>query len=299
MAEDYTSAVAEVAEAMNAVYENKQTNKKNSLSGDYSSDSASYPTCKAVKDAYGTKKTSWASTPSDSDIPSEKLVKDSLDGKISISQTTGLVKNDGTIDTTTYLTSSSISGKFDTAGTGLTSNGTTISADIGGSSSTSSSKLVACDDSRLSNARTPTSHEQATSTITNSKAFNNILSGESSTLTLTDLDKVLTAIDTKLGILSSIDVVKVTSNKGTASASTMNKLFIEVGQNKTDIYYTTENNSTYSWEKLEDDILEDITVPSDVSDLTDSTGLLLDSSDIQAEISAFASALAEAINPSS
>ena len=43
-----------------------------------------------------------------------------------------------------------------------------------------------------------------------------------------------------IGALASIDVVKVTTNKGTASASTMNKLFIEVGQNKTDIYYTTD-----------------------------------------------------------
>lgn len=97
--------------------------------------------------------TAWESTPSDSKVASEKLTKDSLDGKansthehygnevfssidlsnlgiftddsqdavnlainnaignkISKSQTVGLVKNDGSIDTNTYLTSSAISG---------------------------------------------------------------------------------------------------------------------------------------------------------------------------------------------
>lgn len=78
---DYSTEVQDVVDALNAVYENKQANKKDTLSGDYSSDTASYPTCKAVKAAYGTKVTSWSSTVSDSNVPSEKLVKDALDGK--------------------------------------------------------------------------------------------------------------------------------------------------------------------------------------------------------------------------
>lgn len=78
--------------------------------------------------------TSWSNTLSDTNVPSEKLVKNSLDaiggvtvdsalssssenpvqnkviynalsGKISTSNTAGLVKNDGSIDTSTYLTS--------------------------------------------------------------------------------------------------------------------------------------------------------------------------------------------------
>ena len=55
-----------------------------------------------------TKVTSWSSTVSDSNVPSEKLVKNSLDDKISKSSTSGLVKNDGSIDTNTYLTSSAL-----------------------------------------------------------------------------------------------------------------------------------------------------------------------------------------------
>lgn len=46
----------------------------------------------------------WSATLSDDKYPSEKLVKNSLDDKISLSNTAGLVKNDGTIDTNTYLT---------------------------------------------------------------------------------------------------------------------------------------------------------------------------------------------------
>jgi len=82
---DYSTEAQEVADAMNSVYENKQTNKKNDISGDYSSDNASYPTVKAVKSAYGDKVTSWSSTVSDSNIPSEKLTKDTIDLKVNIS----------------------------------------------------------------------------------------------------------------------------------------------------------------------------------------------------------------------
>ena len=46
----------------------------------------------------------WNATTSDTKYPSEKLVKSSLDEKISKSNTAGLVKNDGTIDTNIYLT---------------------------------------------------------------------------------------------------------------------------------------------------------------------------------------------------
>lgn len=60
--------------------------------------------------------TSWSVTTSDTHYPSEKLVKDSLDDKISKSNTSGLVRNDGSVDTSTYLTShQDISGKVNTS----------------------------------------------------------------------------------------------------------------------------------------------------------------------------------------
>ena len=59
--------------------------------------------------------TAWESTPSDSKVASEKLTKDTLDTKIAKSSTSGLVKNDGTIDTSAYITSSAITGMLTTS----------------------------------------------------------------------------------------------------------------------------------------------------------------------------------------
>ena len=70
----------------------------------------------------GSKVTSWSSTVSDSNVPSEKLVKNSLDDKISKSSTSGLVKNDGTIDTSSYLTAGTASSTYQpklTSGTNI------------------------------------------------------------------------------------------------------------------------------------------------------------------------------------
>jgi len=50
------------------------------------------------------KVSSWSPTTNNSHYPTEKLVKDSLDSKISKSSINGLVKNDGTIDTNIYAT---------------------------------------------------------------------------------------------------------------------------------------------------------------------------------------------------
>lgn len=74
-----------------------------------------------------TKVTSWSGTVSDSNVPSEKLVKNSLDDKIGKSSTSGLVKNDGTIDTSSYLTSSALSNYMQKSSTsGLMKNDGTV-----------------------------------------------------------------------------------------------------------------------------------------------------------------------------
>ena len=65
------------------------------------------------KENISNKTSSWNSSPNHTRYPTEKLVKDGLDSKISKSSTAGLVKNDGTIDNKTYLTSQDISGKQD------------------------------------------------------------------------------------------------------------------------------------------------------------------------------------------
>ena len=124
--------LAKVKTAMDNRYENKQSNKKNDISGDYTSDTASYPTVQAVKtyisgqgyltthqDISGkedssNKVTSWSGTTSDTRYPSEKLVKDSLDNKADSSsvptKTSDLTNDSG------FLTShQDISGKANSA----------------------------------------------------------------------------------------------------------------------------------------------------------------------------------------
>lgn len=148
MTENYQTAAQSVASAMNAVYENKQTNKKNSISGDFSSDNESYPTVKAVKTEFGTKVDSWSSTNgSTSNYPSEALVKGALN-----------------------------------------------------------------------------------------------------------------SINSSIETLSGLEVIKVVSTKPTASADTMNKLYIVSESNKVNVYYTTKSGSTYSWKKMDSDILDEFSI---------------------------------------
>ena len=79
--------------------------------------------------------TAWGSTTSDSKVPSEKLTKDTLDTKIAKSSTSGLVKNDGTIDTNTYLTSSALTNHVQKSSTtGLIKNDGSIMTSGTGSS---------------------------------------------------------------------------------------------------------------------------------------------------------------------
>lgn len=320
---DYSTEAQAVADAMNAVYENKQTNKKNSISGDYSSDNESYPTVKAVKAEYGTKVNSWSSTVSDDNIPSEKLVKDSIDGKASSSHTHGNLTNDGKVGsnanyfvyTTTggAITSKQKIGNITTSGAigstankpiitttsgalttgsfgtsansfcegndsrlsdartptshthgnitndgkvGTTANRPLITTTDGavttGSFGTSANTFCQGNDSRLSDARTPTSHNQASSTITDTNTYSHI--GNSSGTQ----ESINSAINTKLGELVDINFVTVVSELPTASADTMGKIYLVAisgsGTNNYAEYVTvrtgTSPNYSYNWEKF-------------------------------------------------
>ena len=229
-----------------------------------------------------TKVISWSSTPSNDNVASEKLIKDSLDAKAnanSIPTKTSDLTNDG-------------------------ADGTNV--------------FVANNDSRLSDARTPTSHTHGqvtndgaiTSTAVTVASNDNIVITDSS-----DSNKIKrvanilasqikdsnaysaigsSANDTQatinskindaLSSLSSIDVINVVTDKGTASADTMHKLYIVSEDNKVNVYYTvqtgTGSSATYSWHKMDADILDELsidwsditnkpTIPTDVSDLTD------------------------------
>ena len=74
----------------------------------------------------------------------------------------------------------------------------------------------------------------------------------------------LKSLETTVDSFANINFIEITTNKGTASASTMNKLYIETKNNKTDVYYTvrsgTDPNYTYAWEDLDTDILDNLVV---------------------------------------
>jgi len=264
-------------------------------------------------------------------------VDTALNGKISKSNTVGLVKNDGSIDTTNYST---FSGDYDD----LTDKPTIPSktSDLVNDGDDGTNPFVSDDDSRLSDARTPTSHSHgyiendgtidvnsasfstlnyplvrdnsdgklktgllSTYRIQDNRAYSNIgssanatqttingkidtalgtintsLSGKaSSTHTHSSVDvteasalsnigtsanatqhDVNTAIDTAISNLTSADITKVVTTLPTASASTQNALYLLSSNGQYDIYITIEDNGSYSWEKLDEDVLSDLTI---------------------------------------
>lgn len=69
------------------------------------------------------------------------------------------------------------------------------------------------------------------------------------------------AINNTIGDLKNLDLIVVTDNKGTASASTMNKLYVVSENNEVNYYYTKRNgtspNYTYVWEQFDANIVVD------------------------------------------
>lgn len=153
------------------------------------------------------------------------------------SHTHGNLTNDGKVG--------SVSGKIITTGTGGT---------IQASDSITKSMI-----SDFPSSMTPSSHEHSASEVKDTTAHTNIGSAANATQ-----GSINTAIDTVLGNLSSsltsIELVTVVSSLGTASASTMNKMYLVAeSSSKTndnyEIYITvrtgTSGNYSYAWEKVD------------------------------------------------
>ena len=154
---------------------------------------------------------------------------------IRTSNTEGLVKNDGTIDTTQYISEhQDISGKAN-------------SADLA-TVATSGSYL---DLLNVPETFAPSSHEHSTADVKDSTAHTNL--GTSANATQSAIN---TAIDTKIGSLLSVELIEVASTRPTASASTMNKLYlVPEADAETDdayeVFVTVEDEGDYTWEKID------------------------------------------------
>ena len=172
------------------------------------------------------------------------MVKTGLDGKAASDHVHGNITNDGKVG--------SASGKplITTTGGAVTT----------GSFGTASGTFCQGNDSRLSDARTPTSHNQATTTITNSVAYDNIKTGESTTLTLTNQKLINDAINDKLASIGDIELITVVAELPTASSSTMKKMYLVAESSAAthdnyEVYITvrtgTSPNYSYGWEKVD------------------------------------------------
>ena len=194
----------------------------------------------------------------------------SLSNYIEKSSTTGLVKNDGTIDTNTYLTEhqsltnyvekSQTAGLIKNDGTIDTNTYLTEHQDISGKANSADLATVATTGSytdldNIPSTFAPTAHEHAAADVKDSNAHTNL--GTSANATQAAIN---TAIDTKIGSLLAVELVEVTASLGTASSSTMNKLYLvaEATSETNDayeIYVTVRTGSSgdysYAWEKVD------------------------------------------------
>ena len=199
------------------------------------------------------------------------------DARTPTSHTHGNLQNDGTVGTSNNASKNVVT---DSNGKITTEDKPTIPQLIDSYSSSATDKAPtskALKDGLATKA--PNNHNQETSTITNTTALDNILPGESITLTLTDQAKVNSALNDIIGTLKGLKFLEITSNKGTASASTMNKLYIVPENSKVNVYYTKENNGSYSWKKLDDDILDELNISW--NDVTGKPDIPTKTSDLQ------------------
>ena len=174
-----------------------------------------------------------------------KVINTALSGKASSSHSHGNITNAGAVGSTANKPLIT------------TTNGVVTTGSFG----TSANTFCQGNDSRLSDARTPTAHNQASSTITEANALSNI--GTSSGATQSAINS---AIDTKIGTLAQIDAVQVVTTLPTASATTMGGLYIINENSKVNVYYTEEDSGSYSWHKMDTDILDELSI--DWSDIT-------------------------------
>lgn len=140
------------------------------------------------KENTSNKTSSWNSSPNNTRYPTEKLVKDSLDSKISKSSTTGLVKNDGTIDTKSYLTQHQSLANYiqKSSTTGLVKNDGTIDTktyltshqDISGKENTSN-KVTS-----ISSSSTNSQYPTAKCLYDTSTSLNNTINGNAASYSI-------------------------------------------------------------------------------------------------------------------
>ena len=122
-------------------------------------------------------------------------------------------------------------------------------------------------------------HTHSSSDVVESNALTHI--GTSANTTQSAINSKL---DTIVGNLTGADIIKVVTTLPSASASTMNALYLLSSNSQYDIYITTESSGSYSWEKLDDDVLSDLSI--DWSDIENKPSTFTPSSHTHGNINA-------------
>ena len=105
------------------------------------------------------------------------------------------------------------------------------------------------------NNKANSNHNHTTANVTEASALSHI--GTSANASQHDVNS---AIDSIIGNLTSAELINVVTTLPTASASTQNALYLLSSNGQYDIYITTESGGSYSWEKLDDDVLSDLSI---------------------------------------
>lgn len=163
-----------------------------------------------------------------------------------------------------------ISGKIDTAGTGLSKSGTTLNHSNSVTALTTSSLKKIKHDAQghitgtadVGASDLPSHTHNSTEVSDNNSNYPNIISGLPSTPN--SVHDTFLAIDSAIGDLRSIKAIEVVASKPTASADTMGKLYIVNENSKVNVYYTKQSgtgpSATYSWQKMDTDILDELSI---------------------------------------
>lgn len=205
---------------------------------------------------------------------------------ITTSDTTGLIKNDGTIDTNSYLALNEIgvipvdtvyNGAIQDAAVNFNKLKTDVYDNTAGGTSGASNKLITSgavyqglatkvdatdlhaiatsgsftDLENIPATFAPTAHEHSASDVKDSSAYANL--GTSANATQSAINY---AVDTKIGSLLSVEYQTIVQTLPTASADTMNKFYLvaestaETNDNY-EIYITVKDGNDYDWEKVD------------------------------------------------
>lgn len=216
------------------------------------------------------------------------------DARTPTSHTHGYINNDGTIDvnsasfsTLNYpLVRDNSDGKLKT---GLLSTysvkDSRAYSNIGSSANADQTTINGKINTAIGNINTSlsgkasSSHSHSSTDVTEASALSNI--GTSANATQHDINS---AIDSAISNLTGADITKVVTTLPTASASTMNALYLLSSNGQYDIYITIEDNEAYSWEKLDDDVLSDLSI--DWSDIENKPSTFTPSSHTHGNINA-------------